>query len=73
MNIKEELEDLKKMTDIISGLNNMGGNNDIDYSDTIKELEKISEKSDNLIKIYYKTTILYINTQTIVVLILEQI
>ena len=56
MNIKEELEDLKKMTDIISGLNNMDDNNDIDYSDTIKELEKISEKSDNLIKIYYKNT-----------------
>ena len=56
MNIKEELEDLKKMTDIISGLNKMGVNEDIDYSETIKELEKISEKGDNLIKIYYKNT-----------------
>lgn len=56
MNIKEELEDLKKMTDIISGLNKMDSNNDIDYSGTITELEKISEKSDSLIKIYYKNT-----------------
>ena len=56
MNIKEELEDLKKMSDIINGLNKMDISEDIDYGETIKELEKISEKSDNLIKIYYKNT-----------------
>lgn len=56
MDIKEELEDLKKMTDIINGLNRMDISEDIDYNETIKELEKISEKSDNHIKIYYKNT-----------------
>jgi dUTP pyrophosphatase len=56
MDIKQELEDLKKMTNIINGLNNMNISEDVDYSETIKELEKISEKSDNYMKIYYKNT-----------------
>ena len=54
MNIKEELEDLKKMTDIINGLNKIDNTEEIDYDKTIKELEGISEKTARPIKIYYK-------------------
>ena len=56
MNLKEELEDLKKMTDIINGLNNMGGNDTLDYTETIKELERLNNNNENFLKIYFKNT-----------------
>lgn len=56
MNLKEELEDLKKMTDIINGLNNIGGNDTLDYTETIKELERLNNNNENFLKIYFKNT-----------------
>lgn len=55
MSIKEELEDLKKMTDIISNLNNVNGNDTLDYSNVIKELENLNN-NENFLNIYFKNT-----------------
>ena len=53
MDIKNELEDLKKITEIINNLNDVDNMSDsLDYTETLKELERISN-GDNYLHINY--------------------